>query len=238
MIWHCILGRKKLKHFYTNPCNTSYNSLSSVLLKSWLHNFGLQMYAHVTYMALYLVGHGTTYFHNIADDIGAYFSSVLSNLHNAWLRMPWLHVFSEISSLAHHNPHINAIFVYLLVQELFVDKIYFFMFLSVSDKPRLHQLKIIISTCKTVQASLAVWFFPSVQGNTIKEGKYSVLRTNTKPHQLIKYAKISYSIVSLVFQEFSSGTYGNSLNRGTSKLRHTKYLKKYKLCLIPFVNDK
>ena len=139
--------------------------------------------------------------------------------------MPWLHVFSEISSLAHHNPHINAIFVYLLVQELFVDKIYFFMFLSMSDKPRLHQLKMITSTCKTVQASLAVWFFPSVQGNTIKEGKYSVLRTNTKPHQLIKYAKISYSIASLVFHKFSYGTYRNGLNQGTSKLRKAEELR-------------
>ena len=124
--------------------------------------FKCNIYARVTYMAFYLVGHGTTYFHNIADDIGAYLSSILSNLHNAWLSMPWLHVFCEISSLAHHNPHINAIFVYLLVQELFVDKIYFFMFLSMSDKPRLHQLKMITSTCETVQVSLAVWFFPSV----------------------------------------------------------------------------
>ena len=38
-------------------------------------------------------------------------------------------------------------------------------------------------------------------------------RTNPKPHQLIKDAKISYSIVSLVFLKFSYQTYGNGLNQ-------------------------
>ena len=58
------------------------------------------------------------------------------------------------------------------MQELFVDKIHFFKFLSMSDKPRLHQLKIITSSrSSTVQASLTAWMFSSVWGNTIKEGE-------------------------------------------------------------------
>ena len=64
-----------------------------------------------------------------------YFSSILSNFHNAWLRLS-----TTMSSVAHHNPHINAIFVYLCMQELFVDKIHFFKFLCRSDKPWLPQL--------------------------------------------------------------------------------------------------
>ena len=56
------------------------------------------------------------------------------------------------------------------MQELFVDKLRFFKFLSMSDKPRLHQLKAITSSdSSTVQASLTAWMFSSVQGNTIKE---------------------------------------------------------------------
>ena len=55
-----------------------------------------------------------------------------------------------ISSAALHIPHIYAIFVYLLCR----NKIHFFKFLSMSDKPPLPQLKIITSTRSTVQASL------------------------------------------------------------------------------------
>ena len=40
-----------------------------------------------------------------------------------------------------------------------------------------------------------------------------MLRTNAKPHQLIKHAKISYSIASLVFRKFSYRTYRNGLNQ-------------------------
>ena len=39
-----------------------------------------------------------------------------------------------------------------------------------------------------------------------------MLRTNTKPRQLIRQAKISYSIVSLVFHKFSYRTYRNGPN--------------------------
>ena len=69
-----------------------------------------------------------------------------------WL--PYLHISSGASFVAHHNPHINAIFVYLFMQELFVDKIHFFKFLSMSDNQRLHQLKMISSSRITVQVSL------------------------------------------------------------------------------------
>ena len=58
------------------------------------------------------------------------------------------------------------------MQKLFIDKIHFFKFLSLSDKPRLHQLKIITSSrSSTVEPSLTAWMFSSVQGNTIKEGQ-------------------------------------------------------------------
>ena len=116
---------------------------------------------------------------------------------------------SPISSAARHNPHINTISVYLLMQELFVDKIHFFKFLSMSGKPRRHQLNI-TSSRSTVQASLTVWMFSSIP---TRKGKYRILRANTKPHQLIKHAKISYSIVSLVFRKFSYRTYRNGLNQ-------------------------
>ena len=65
-----------------------------------------------------------------------------------------LHLSSGISSVVPHNPHINAVFVYLFMQELFVDKFHFLKFLSMSDKPQLHQLKVINSSHSSiVQAS-------------------------------------------------------------------------------------
>ena len=100
------------------------------------------------------------------------------------------------------------------MQELFIEKIHSFKFLCMSRKSQLHQLNIITSSrSSTVQASLTAWIFSFVRGNTIKEEKYPMLRTNTKPHQLIKHAKISYSIVSLVFRKFSYRTYRNGLNQ-------------------------
>ena len=100
------------------------------------------------------------------------------------------------------------------MQELFFGKIDFFKFLSTRDKPRLHHLKIITSSrSSTVQASLTAWMFSSVRGIPSRKGKYPMLRTNTKLHQLIKHAKISYSIVSLVFRKFLYRTYRNGLNR-------------------------
>ena len=59
------------------------------------------------------------------------------------------------------------------MQELFIHKVHFFKFLSMSDKPRLHHVKIITSSrsVTTVQASLTAWMFSSVRGNIIKEGE-------------------------------------------------------------------
>ena len=103
------------------------------------------------------------------------------------------------------------------MQELFVDKTYFFKFLSMRGKPPLHQLKIITSTRSTVQASLAIWIFPAVRENTIKEGKISCVTTTTSNHYkaspTCQHAKILYSIVSLVFRKFLCNTYQNGLNR-------------------------
>ena len=66
------------------------------------------------------------------------------------------------------------------MQELFVDKIHFLNFLCISDKLWLHQLKIITSTRGTVQASLTVWIFPAVRGNTIKEGEIPCVENKYK----------------------------------------------------------
>ena len=85
-----------------------------------------------------------------------------------------------MSSVAHHNPHINAIFAYFLKQELFHDKIHFFKFLSMSDKLPLRQLKIITATRSRVQAVLTIWVVPYVQGNTIKEGEIPYVENKYK----------------------------------------------------------
>ena len=135
---------------------------------------------------------------------------------------------SGISSVAHHNPHINAIFVYLFMQELFVDKIHFFKFLCMSDKPRLHQLNIITSSRSRYKLPWLPEYFHSYGEIPSRKGKYPMLRTNTKPHQLIKHAKISYSIVSLVFRKFSYRTYRNGLNQvpqswGTRSISKSTY---------------
>ena len=127
-------------------------------------------------------------------------------------------IFGAISSTAHHNPHINAIFVYVFMQELFIDKIHSFKFLSISDKPRLHQLKIITSPRSTVQTSLTAWMFHPYGEIPSRKGKYPMLRKNTKPHQLIKHAKVFCSIASLLFRKFSYHTYRNGLNRSISRL--------------------
>ena len=112
----------------------------------------------------------------------------------------------------------------------FIDS---FKFLCMSDKPRLYQLNIITSSrSTTVQASLTARIFSYVRGNTVKEGEipYVEKKYKTSPTYQIKHAKISYSIVSLVFRKFSYRTYWNGLNQSTSKLRYSKYLKKYELC--------
>ena len=47
---------------------------------------------------------------------------------------------------------------------------------------------------------------------------------------LITPSKIFFLIASLAFCRFLCVTYRNGLHRGTSKLRHSKYLKKYEPC--------
>ena len=76
--------------------------------------------------------------------------------------------------------HINTIFVYLFMQELFFDKIHLFKFLFMSEKPRLHQLNITSSRSSTLQASLTAWIFSFVRGNTIKEGKIPYVENKYK----------------------------------------------------------
>ena len=66
------------------------------------------------------------------------------------------------------------------MQELFVDKIPYFKFLSMNDKPWLHQLKIITATRAAVYKFL--WIFISVQGrkNTNKEGEIPCAKNKYK----------------------------------------------------------
>ena len=112
---------------------------------------------------------------------------------------------SGISSVEHHNPHINFFVLCHLTQELIVDEIHFFNFLYVSSKPLTRPAKSYYwyTWCKFL------WIFPSVpgMGNT--------WWTNTKTQQLIKYFKISYSIALLVFRKCSSVTYRNDIIQDT-----------------------
>ena len=115
---------------------------------------------------------------------------------------------SGISSVAHHNPYINVFVVYLLTQELFVDKIHFFKFLYMSGKPWLGQLKVI--TADTRGTSFSKSF------RWCKEGEYQQERgntrwTNAKPQQLINHTKIPYSVALLLFCKFSCVTSWNGL---------------------------
>ena len=137
---------------------------------------------------------------------------------------------SGISSVAHHNLHINAIFVYHFRQELFVDKAHFFKCICMSDKPRLHQLNIITSSrSSTVQGSLTAWIFSFVRGNTIKEGEIP-LRTNAKPHQFIKDAKIFiFHRLTCISQIFVSNL-PKLFKPSAEKLSYSEYLKKYEPC--------
>ena len=104
-----------------------------------------------------------------------------------------------------------------------------------SDKPRLHQLKTITFSHSTQYKlpSLPEYFCQHGEIPS-RMGKYLTLRTNTKPHQLIKHAEISYSIISLEFCKFSYRTYQNGLHQvsqswGTRSTNHVS--------LIPFVRN-
>ena len=100
------------------------------------------------------------------------------------------------------------------MQELFAAKVHFLKFFSVSDKPWLDKLKIITAARLT---SFSEFFHRYSEGKIPpKKDKYPVLRTNSKPQQLIKRTKFSSFIASLVLCKPSRGTYGNGLNRGTT----------------------
>ena len=124
------------------------------------------------------------------------------------------------------------------MQELFVDKIHFFKFLCMSDKPRLHQLNIITSSRSRYKLPWLPEYFHSYGEIPSRKGKYPMLRTNTKPHQLIKHAKISYSIVSLLFHKFSYRTYRNGLNQVPQSWGTTSISKSTnRVSSIPFVGN-
>ena len=114
-------------------------------------------------------------------------------------RLPLTRFIFEISSVAHHNSHINAILVYLFIQELFVNKIHFFKFFSMSDKPRLHQLKIITSSRSAVQPSLTSWMFSSVRENTVKEGEIPYVENKYKasPTYLARWNFLFHSLTCI-----------------------------------------
>ena len=138
---------------------------------------------------------------------------------------------SGISFVGHHNPHVNAIFVYLFIQKLFLNIIHFFKFLSLSDKPQLHQLKIITSSrSSTVQASLTARMFSSIWGNTIKEREipYVENKYKTSPTYQARWNFLFYSL-NCISQIFVPNLLKWS-KPSTSKLRYFKYLKKYESC--------
>ena len=106
------------------------------------------------------------------------------------------------------------------MQELFVDKIHIFKFLSMSDKLRLHQLKIVTSTRSIAQVFLTA----------LKEGEtpYVEKKHKASPTYQAYWNFLFHSLT--LFRKLLYGTYRNGLNRGTSKLTYSKYFKKYKPC--------
>ena len=62
-----------------------------------------------------------------------------------------------------------------------------------------------IFSVRSVKSIFSVALFPDLSFSIrIRKGKYPALKINTKFHQIIKHAKISYSIASLVFCKFSN----------------------------------
>ena len=143
-----------------------------------------------------------------------------------------------MSSVAHHNPHINAIFVYFFMQELFVNKTHFFKFLYMNDKPRLHQLKIITSSRSTVQASLTAWMFSSVWGDAIKEGETPYVENKYKASPTYKKRKnFLFHRLACISQIFVLSLPKWS-TLSISKLRYSSYLKSTnRVTSIPFVGN-
>ena len=121
-------------------------------------------------------------------------------------------------------PYINVFVVYILMQELFTDKIHFFKFISTSDKPWLDRLKF-LQYCFLSRGTSFFWKFHLYKQREIpkRKGKYPAKNK-------CEASKISSSIASLVFRKFPCRTYRNGLNRCTSRLGYSEYLKKYETC--------
>ena len=64
----------------------------------------------------------------------------------------------------------------------------------------------------------------------VNSEKYHCKECMQSLNNLMKHTRIFYLIVSLVFHRFSCTAYRNGLHRDASKLRHSKYLKKYEEC--------
>ena len=124
------------------------------------------------------------------------------------------------------------------MQGRFVEKIHFFKFLCMIDQTMTRPAKNYYCYMCSHGTSFSESFNWYKKGKMpTRKGKYPVLRANTMPQQYIKHTKISYSRASLVFGKFSCVIYRNVLNRGTSKLRHFKYLKSTSfVSLIPFTD--
>ena len=136
-----------------------------------------------------------------------------------------------LTYLAQHNPHINAVFVYLFMQELFIDKAHFFKFLSMSKKPRLHQLKVISSSQNsTIQASLTAWMISFVWGNTIRKGEtpYVENKYKTSPTYQARQNFLFHSLTCI--SQIFVPNLPKWTDPSTTKLRYSEYLKKYEPC--------
>ena len=100
-----------------------------------------------------------------------------------------------------------------------------------SDKPRLHQLKIITSSHSSkVEASLTAWMFSSVRENTIKEEEmpYGEKKYKTSPSYQAPQNFLFHSL-SCTLQIFVPNLPKWS-KQSTSRLSYSKYLKKYEPC--------
>ena len=136
---------------------------------------------------------------------------------------------SGISSVAHNNPHINVIFVYLFMRKLLVDKIPFLKFLYISHQPRLHQLNFTTSSrSSTVQASLTAWISSFDRGNTIKEGEIPSVENKylTNISSTLTFLIHSLTCISQIFVP----NLPKWSKPSASKLRYSEYFKKYEPC--------
>ena len=112
------------------------------------------------------------------------------------------------------------------MQELIVAKTHLLKFLSISDKSGLDQLKIIITTRRTILPK-----FIHAYSRPIRKWEYLVLRKSAQSHRPNQAHLLlsSYFIEFLVFRRFLCLSYQNSLHGGTSKLKYCQRLTKYKL---------